>query len=223
MRKILITGGSGDIGNAIVGNFRGKGEQVFAPTRQEMDLMSMDSIDQYMQSCDVDVFVHCAGINFPKVIENIVFDDLMRTMQINAFSFYKIAQHVLKRLTRSNRPGYILGISSIYGRIARKGRFSYASSKHCLIGMVKSLAMEYGQYNIMCNTLSPGFVDTRLTRQNNDEATLQGFANNIPVRRLAKSEDIAEVAYFLCSEQNRYINGEDILADGGYTMGGFQT
>lgn len=222
MRKILITGGAGEIGHAIARKFIEKGDLLLVPTRQEMDLLSMDSIDNYMQANDADVFIHCAGINFPKAFEDIIADDLMKTMQVNAFSFYKIAQYVLKNLKEKQKGGYVLGISSIYGRIARKGRFSYTSSKHCLVGMVKSLAVEYGQYGIMCNALSPGFVDTRLTRQNNTEETIQGFIKNIPTRRLAQPKDIAEIAYFLCSEQNRYINGEDVLADGGYTMGGFQ-
>jgi 3-oxoacyl-[acyl-carrier protein] reductase len=88
--------------------------------------------------------------------------------------------------------------------------------------MIKSLALEYGKYGVKCNTLSPGFVDTKLTRQNNDEATIKSFANKVPLGKLASVNDIAEIAYFLCSDHNKYINGQNIIADGGYTTGGFQ-
>jgi NAD(P)-dependent dehydrogenase (short-subunit alcohol dehydrogenase family) len=223
MRNVLLTGASGDIGKAINDEFIKHEDNVISPTHTEMDLSSMESVNSYMKKLKsgVDVFVHCAAINFPKPIENISFEDLYQTMCINTFSFYQIVKFLLENF-KNRKNGYILGVSSIYGSIARKGRFSYVSSKHCLSGMIKSLALEYGKYGVKCNTLSPGFVDTKLTRQNNDEATIKSFANKVPLGKLASVNDIAEIAYFLCSDHNKYINGQNIIADGGYTTGGFQ-
>jgi len=223
MNKLLLTGGAGNIGQAIAKKFINNGVEVLLPDIEEMDLLSMESIDSYMQDKvqDISIFIHCAGINFPKPIENILFEDLYKTMQINAFSFFRIVQLLSENFQR-RKNGHILGISSIYGSFARKGRLSYSASKHCLSGMVKTLALEFGAYNVKCNTLSPGFVDTEMTRRNNDDKTIKSFENKVPLGRLAQVENIADVAYFLCSEQNKYINGQDIVADGGYTIGGFQ-
>jgi len=223
MQNILLTGGSGDIGAAIGQKFIREGCSVIAPSRTEMDLLDMVSIDHYMEALHqpIHAFVHCAGINFPKPFETIAWDDLYRTMQINAFSFYRITQHLVKGY-RAQQSGFVLGVSSIYGSIARKGRFSYTASKYCLRGMVKSLALELGAYNVKCNSLSPGFVDTKLTRQNNSDAVIESLKKKVPLNRLAHVNDIADAAYFLCSDQNRYINGQDIIIDGGYTSGGFQ-
>jgi 3-oxoacyl-[acyl-carrier protein] reductase len=95
-------------------------------------------------------------------------------------------------------------------------------SKHALIGAARTLAIEYGARNVMVNTVSPGYVDTKLTRQNNDAATIERFRLGIPLRRLAAPEDIAEVCSFLCSTRNRYLTGQDIVVDGGFTCGGYQ-
>ncbi len=88
--------------------------------------------------------------------------------------------------------------------------------------MIKTLAIDLGRLNIKVNAVSPGFVDTSLTRNNNSLAKIRSFKQKIPLGRLANTDDIAEVAYFMCSLENRYITGQQIIVDGGYTVGGFE-
>ncbi len=223
MKTLLITGGTGDIGQAIIEKFSTEKFHVLMPTRTELDLEIPASIERYLQHVPntIDVFVHCAGVNVPKPIAEIALTDIEKTMQINAMSFYKITHELVKH-NKINANGFILGVSSIYGFLARRGRFSYSASKHCLNGMMKTLAIELGGQNIKVNTVAPGFVDTRLTRQNNDEKTIEGFKRKIPLGRLAAPKDIAEVAYFLCSDANRFLTGQEIVVDGGYSIGGFE-
>lgn len=221
MRTLFITGGNGEIGQAILYKFK-QDHHLINPTRIEMDLLNMDSVDTYLNTLsDIDIFIHCAGINEPKEISNILIEDLNKTLTINAISFYKIVNHLIK-YSKLKENAYILAISSIYGFLSRKKRFSYSSSKHCLNGMVKSLAIELGDKNIKVNSISPGFVDTELTRTNNSLGKINSFISKIPLGRLANSEDIAELAYFICSLSNRYITGQQIVIDGGYTAGGFE-
>ena len=218
----MITGGNGEIGQAIISKFK-EDHQIIYPTRQEMDLEDIHSINTYLNTlkCTIDIFIHCAGFNEPKLISNVLIEDLNKTLNINAISFYKIINNlVINSKIKTN--GYILAISSIYGLFSRKGRFSYASSKHCLNGMIKTLAIDLGRLNIKVNAVSPGFVDTRLTRNNNSLEKIQSFKQKIPLGRLANTDDIAEVAYFMCSLENRYITGQQIIVDGGYTVGGFE-
>lgn len=223
MSTLLITGGSGEIGAAIVEKFSQEKFDVIAPTRTELNLDNNSSIDNFLQKLtqNIDVFIHCAGFNSPQLFVNSTLPDVEKTMQINALSFYKIAHDLIKN-NKLKANGFILGVSSIYGFLSRAGRFSYTASKHCLNGMMKTLAIELGPKNIKVNTVAPGFVDTRMTRQNNNEQAIERFRQKIPLGRLATPIDIAEVAYFLCSPANRFITGQDIVVDGGYTAGGFE-
>ena len=221
---LFLTGGTGEIGSAIATRFREAGFNVLAPSRVEMDLEKEQTILDWLAILGkqrIDVFIHCAGFNTPKGIADIERNDIEKTMQINAMSFYTLC-HGLIRQEHLQSGGAILGISSIYGFLVRKGRFSYAASKHCLNGMVKTLALELGPKNIRANVLAPGFVDTRMTRQNNSAAVIEGFRQKIPLGRLAQPADIAEVAWFLCSSENRYLTGQEIVVDGGYSIGGFE-
>ena len=113
-------------------------------------------------------------------------------------------------------------ISSLYGFLARKGRLPYVISKHALNGAVKTLAIELAPFGIIVNALSPGYIATKMTYQNNSPEKVAKFVEGIPVGRLGDPGDIAEVAAFLCSRKNRYLTGQDIVVDGGFSVGGFQ-
>lgn len=223
MTTLLLTGKNGDIGQAIAEKFLREGVEVIAPTRQEMDLECKESIDKYMQqlSASIDIFIHCAGFNVPKPAGELTRLDLEKTLQINAISFYDVVSRLIPAFKKKNS-GCILGISSIYGSYTRKNRLAYASSKHALNAMIKTLALELGPYHVLVNGVAPGFVDTKMTSQNNDAATIAAFKRKIPLGQLAKPEQIASVCYFLCSKENSYINGEIVKVDGGYSQGGFQ-
>jgi 3-oxoacyl-[acyl-carrier protein] reductase len=223
MKSLLLTGATGGIGAAIHTTFQARGYHVLAPARTAMNLNDEESIKHYLAqlSEEIDVFIHCAGINNPKCLDELTEIDIQQTFQINALSFYTICKFLGKEF-RQRQSGHILGVSSIYGSYSRKGRLAYVASKHALNGMVKSLAIELGASNIKVNAIAPGFIDTALTRNNKSPAVIAGFKNKIPLARLGTPQDIAEIAFFLCSEQNNYINGQCIIADGGYSAGGFQ-
>ena len=185
--------------------------------------MHIASVERYMETLetDIDVFIHCAGVNHPNVLGALTLEDFLLTQQINTTAFFQIISYLTPGFKKNG--GFVLGVSSIYSVISRVGRLAYATSKHALNGALKTVALELGQYNVLVNTLSPGFVDTDLTRQNNSFETIAMLREKIAVKRLALPEDIANIAYFLCSEKNRYITGQNIVADGGYSVGGFES
>ena len=223
MKTVLLTGATGDIGSAIADAFSAQGYHVVAPGRKELDLSSTEAVQAYMSqlTAEIDVFVHCAGINNPKLIDELTEIDISKTFQINTLSFYTMSQFLLKN-NQHKKLSSIVGISSIYGSFSRKGRLAYSASKHALNGMIKTMALELGQHNIKVNGVSPGFVETQLTRKNNSDEVINQFKRKIPLGRLASTQDIANVVYFLCSPQNNYINGQCLIVDGGYSIGGFQ-
>lgn len=223
MTTLLLTGGTGDIGKAIAEKFANHAFQVVAPARKELNLANEDSIHAFVKNLNtpIDVFIHCAGFNVPKPVGELSLADVRTTLQINTIAFYQLVSHLLNQFIQQKN-GYILGISSIYGSFSRKNRLAYSASKHALNSMIKTMALELGSYNIKINGVAPGFVDTRMTRQNNNAATIDSFIRKIPLGRLATPQDIANVCYFLCSAENSYINGEIVTVDGGYSKGGFQ-
>jgi 3-oxoacyl-[acyl-carrier protein] reductase len=95
-------------------------------------------------------------------------------------------------------------------------------SKHALTGLIQTMALEFAAYDVKVNALSPGFVETAMTRKNNTEEIIDGFIKKIPLGKLAVTEDIANAAYYLCSPQNTYITGQNIIVDGGILAGGFE-
>ena len=221
MKRLFITGGNGEIGYSIVEIFKNNGYEVISPNSKELDLRDSKLIDEYFNyNNNFDVFIHCAGINNPSLIEDLDFDNIKETIQINTFSFYEILKKIMPY--QKINGGYILAISSLYGQISKSGRAAYAMSKHALIGLIKTAAIELGKYNIKINAISPGFVDTNLTRKNNDSDKIKFLEEGIPLGNMAKPIDIANVAYFLCSDKNTYITGQDITVDGGFICGGFQ-
>ena len=87
---------------------------------------------------------------------------------------------------------------------------------------MRTLALELGRHGIRVNLLSPGFVDTAMTRRNNDPAMIRKLCERVPLGRLARPADIAQAVYFLCSSEAGYIHGANLVVDGGYSIGGFQ-
>ena len=93
----------------------------------------------------------------------------------------------------------------------------YSSSKNALVGMTKTLAVEWASSNVLVNAVSPGFTLTELTKTTNTKEQLIDLENKIPARRMAQPIEIARTIAFLCSDLNTYITGQNIIIDGGYT------
>ena len=113
--------------------------------------------------------------------------------------------------------GRIVG-SSIFSFLSREGRASYATSKAGLLGLTRTAAVEWAAKNVLVNAVSPGYVDTALTRKNNTPERIAQILETIPARRMASVEEIAEVVYFLSSRQNSYLTGQNIVVDGGFSL-----
>ena len=223
MKKLFLTGGRGDIGSAIKKVFEDSNYQVIAPSSDELNLEKTFEIKDYFKDkdCDFSVFVHCAGINTPKKLSELSLENIEKTIRINYLSFYELVK-ILSPKMIEKKQGKIVAISSVYGLVARVGRLAYTSSKHALNGCVKNLACELAKDNILVNCVSPGFVNTKMTAKNNSAEKIQQMIEKIPMNRLASVEEIANVVYFLCSEKNSYITGQNIIADGGFMASGGQ-
>ena len=217
-RTVLITGASRGIGAAIKSRLGSEGMTVLSPGRAELDLLSNNSIDAYLGSLKspVDILVNNAGINYLAALEEITPETLETMVQVNLTAPIRLLKGIVPGM-KKNRFGRIVNISSIFGIISKERRLLYTTTKSALIGMTKTLALELGGYNILVNSIAPGYVLTELTRQNNSPEEIERISSAIPLKRMAEPAEIAEVAAFLCSDKNTYITGQAIVVDGGFT------
>ncbi len=218
-RRVLITGASRGIGQAIAKRFETESVELITPSRKELDLSSLDSVKSYLKSGKagaVDVLVNVAGINKINSIDKILLEDWQETLTTNLTAVFLLTQGLAPSMVAKNW-GRIVNVSSIYGVLSRPGRAAYSASKAGLNGFTKAAALEYGPHGILVNAVCPGFVETALTRKNNTESQLQELASQTALKRMAMPSEIAEFVAYLCSDKNTYITGQALMIDGGFS------
>jgi NAD(P)-dependent dehydrogenase (short-subunit alcohol dehydrogenase family) len=223
-RRALVLGGSGEIGASVSSVLSASGYEVFSVGSRDFDLARSDEIDEYFNSrqADFDVLVHSAGYNVPKEFDVLSDHEIRLAIDANLFGFLNVVRFCLP-FWRSQNWGRVVVISSLYGFLSRRGRLPYAMAKHALSGAVKTLAIEFAGFGVLVNSVSPGFIATPMTFRNNSAERVKELVAGVPVGRLGEPDEIARVVEFLCSSGNSYINGQDIVVDGGYSIGGFQS
>jgi 3-oxoacyl-[acyl-carrier protein] reductase len=217
---VLVLGGRGDIGSAISKRFSDAGHEVLAVGRADFDLTEPESIDDWFKRPHppFGVLIHSAGLNYPKRFDELTDEEIRSCFAANVEGFLQVARRAIPDLVAEQ--GRIVVLSSIFGFLSRVGRLPYAMSKHALVGIVKTLALELADDGVLVNAVSPGYIDTRLTRANNDAATIARLTSAVPMGRLGTPEEVAEVVHFLGSAGNRYITGQDVVVDGGFSIDG---
>lgn len=216
-RTALVTGASRGIGEAVAARLTAAGFQVVAPRREELDLASADSIRAFLANApDVDVLVNNAGENKVAPIADLALADWQRILDTNLTAAFLLIQHFAPRMAARGW-GRIVNVSSCYSFLSRAGRVAYSASKGALNQVTRTAALEYGPRNVLVNAVAPGFVETEMTRRNNNPEQIAHLASQTALGRLARPDEIAELVAFLASEQNSYITGQLVVIDGGFS------
>ena len=215
--NVLLTGASRGIGNSIKTELESKGYTVISPSRSQLDLSNYDSVSKYELPCEIDILINNAGINYISDITSITIDKVSEMMQVNVISPMFLINKVSKSMI-NKKYGKILNVSSIFGSRSKEKRVIYSTTKSAIEGMTRGVAMDLSKYNIMVNSVSPGYVNTNLTKQNNNEQELEIIKSKIPIKILAEPKDIANVILFMISKENTYITGQNIFVDGGLSI-----
>ena len=218
-KTVLVTGAARGIGRACAQKFTGEGYTVLAPSRNEMDLNSQDSISNFISAIKtpIHVLINNAGINPLSGIGNINFNEARSLMNVN-FWAPVILTDLLSAGMKDMGYGRIVNISSIWSNISKEGRSIYSSSKAAINAFTRATAIEYAKFNVLVNAVAPGYINTELTKINNTFGQIETIKNNLPVKRLGEPEEIAELVYFLASDKNTFVTGQTIFADGGYSI-----
>ena len=216
-KTALVTGSSRGIGKSIKEILSKDGIDIINPSRDELDLSSPKSIDEFLSqlSTRVDIVINNAGILKVGQHDEISTDDFHEVFQVNVVAPFKIISGVIEDM-KQQKFGRIVNISSIWGQKSREGRALYSSSKAALDALTRSLAIEFASYNILINSVAPGYIETDMLKQYNTEKELSTIRDKIPMKRFGKKIEISELVKFLCSENNSYITGQILTIDGGY-------
>ncbi len=164
----------------------------------------------------IDVLVNNAGITKDNLLMRMSEEEFDKVIEVNLKGTFLMTKAVTKYMMKK-RQGSIINLSSVVGVTGNAGQCNYAASKAGIIGFTKSVAKELASRNIRANAIAPGFITTDMTDVLSDEIK-ETIQEQIPLKRMGNAKEVAELAYFLGSEQSSYITGQVIHVDGGMVM-----
>ena len=237
-KKILVTGASGGIGSEIVKKFVSLGGDVLGTgTKAEkldlikkqyqsikvkkFDISVHSRIEEFIDDVvlelgGLDVLINNAGTNVDNLSLRMKEEEWKKVIDINLTSTFLLAKHAIKKMLK-NKFGRVVNITSVVGHTGNLGQSNYAAAKSGIIGMSKSLALEYAKKNITINCVSPGFIVSDMTMNIAEKVRLY-LTSRIPMGKLGTGEDVSNCVAFLSSDQASYITGETLHVNGGMYM-----
>jgi NAD(P)-dependent dehydrogenase (short-subunit alcohol dehydrogenase family) len=218
-RRAVVTGGTRGIGAAVAERLARDGAEVAALGRADADLAdraAAEALAARLASERVDVLVNCAGINAIAPFAEIDPADFDRIHEVNLRAPMLLCRAVVGGM-RERGWGRIVNIGSIWGVVSRARRASYSASKFGLDGLTAALAAEVAADGVLANCVSPGVVETEMTRSVLGESGMAELVAQVPAGRLAQPAEVAELVAWLAGPANTFVSGQNVVIDGGFS------
>ena len=237
-KNVLITGASGGIGGELVKKFVSLEANVLGNgTKAEkldqikkkypnikvkrFDISEHSRIEEFIDNVSLelgglDILINNAGTNADNLSLRMKVEEWKKVVDVNLTSTFLLSKYAIKKMLK-NKFGRVVNITSVVGHTGNLGQSNYAASKAGIIGMSKSLAIEYAKKNITVNCVSPGFIVSDMTTNIAEKVKLY-LTSRIPMGKLGTGEDVSNCVAFLSSEQASYVTGETIHVNGGMYM-----
>ncbi len=237
-KHILLTGASGELGQAILEDLISGGAIVYAITSNDLSLKPLiykygDKLKGY--SCDllnkektkkvckeitddtnIDIIINCAGITIDGNIDEIDSDNFYKVFNLNLFAVYRVIKYLLPSMKKNPNGGVILNISSALGERAVPNCIAYSTSKLALIHFSKCLALELAPWKIRVNTISPGYFISKINEEVfNGENAKAYIQQKIPLNRLIDKNELIPLIRLIISDAGSYMTGANLVIDGG--------
>ncbi|ATB70704.1 3-oxoacyl-[acyl-carrier-protein] reductase FabG [Sulfurospirillum diekertiae] len=226
MKKVLVTGATGSLGEAIVRYFAKEGYFVYIHYKShkekalalldeikhgeilQFDITQKEEVKLALESLHVNVLVNNAGITKDKLFFFMEDEAWSDVMDVNLNSLFYVTKQILPNMIKE-KAGSIVNVSSISGLVGNVGQVNYSAAKGGIIAFTKALCAEVARYNIRVNAVAPGVIESEMVH-----AVDKNITDLIPCKRLGRPEEVAEVVFFL-GDKATYVNGEVINISGG--------
>ena len=238
-KRALVTGASGGIGSAIVQTLSAQGARVaISGTREQVlqelaeyvggdavvvpaDLGDADAGDNLVARAEkalggLDILVNNAGIARDNLALRMKDEEWSEVLRINLEVYFRLSRSALRGMMKQ-RFGRIINVTSVVGTTGNPGQANYAAAKAGIVGMSKSLAQEIATRGVTVNCVAPGFIDTVMTQELNEDQRSRILAL-IPAERFGTGDDVAACVAFLASDQAAYVTGQTLHVNGGMVM-----
>jgi len=252
-KRALITGGSRGIGRAIAEAFAREACSLILNaresgrlTRTADEVATEYGVDVQVHACDatngdavrdmvvgaqeggaIDILINNAGIHIPARFIDYTFADFKRVIETNVYSVFHVTQAVVPGMMERGQ-GRVINLASTAGKWGTRNQAAYNASKHAVVGMTRSLALELAPEGILVNAICPWIVDTDMAAEiiarhaeladMTTEQLERRMTDAVPLRRMIRPQEVASLAVYLASDEASYISGQSWTVDGGYTM-----
>ena len=227
MKKVLVTGATGAIGEACVKYFHDNGYFVYINYRSQevkakemhetyenseiigFDIANKEQVQKALEGLEIDVLVNNAGITKDNLFFFMTDEEWSSVIDTSVNGTYYVTKAVLKSMI-ANKRGAIINVASISGLVGNAGQTNYSAAKGAMIAFTKALSAEVARYKIRVNAVAPGLIESEMTK----DLPLKEMKKAIPLRRIGQPEDVAECVFFLADKAS-YVTGEVINISGG--------